>query len=125
MSFRNSAILRLMSDQQFEKLNTKIDNLADAVADGFSHLEKRITSVETSLNERITSLETSVNERFASVNKQFGSVNERLDAQSQEIKALRRDLAQVPDEIDETYAKVLNELVDRVGVLEKKFEMVK
>lgn len=85
--------------KQFEKLGSQIDKLATMTAEGFSDVYKQIDVTKT---------------HFSDLTKEIRS----------DIASVRRDIERLPDEIDETYSNTINDLLDRVSILEKRLAAV-
>jgi len=80
--------------QEFEKLGTMI-------AGGFSDVENKFKTVE----ERFHTERLYIEGEFSELRR--------------EIKPIRAELEQVPDDVNKTYSKILNDLLERVSKIEK------
>lgn len=80
--------------QEFEKLGTMI-------AGGFSDVENKFKTVE----ERFNTERLYIEGEFSELRR--------------EIKPIRAELEQVPDDVNKTYSKILNDLLERVSKIEK------
>lgn len=85
-------------DQNFNTVNKTIEKLAIMVADGFSNVDKR----------------------FEQVDKRFDKVEEDIAELRLEIRGIRQEIEDLPDVVDRIYGKTINNLLDRVVVIEKR-----
>ncbi len=85
--------------QQFDRVHESIDKLAISVADGFAQIDKRFDKVETSMADLRNELRA-------------------------EIRSIRTEIEELPDVIDRIYGSTINNLLDRVRVIEKKLGIV-
>ncbi len=92
-------------DQNFHTVNKTIEKLAIMVAEGFSNVDKRFEQVD---------------KRFEQVDRRFDKVEEDIAELRLEIRGIRQEINDLPDVVDRIYGKTINNLLDRVGVIEKR-----
>ncbi len=101
-----------MSTQPTDKaavLQESIDNLATMVAQGFAAVDERFDKID---------------ERFEKVDQRFDKIELDIESLRSEIRSIRAELLRMPDDIDATYAKTFNDLLERVSTIEKKLGIV-
>ena len=91
--------------QQFDRVHESIDKLAVMVANGFSAVDKRFEQVD---------------QRFDKVDQRFDKVEADIAELRAEIRSIRTEIEELPDVIDRMYGPTINNLLDRVRVIEKK-----
>lgn len=101
--------------QQFDRVHKSIDKLAVIVAEGFSAVDARFEQVDERFEQ--------VDARFDKVDARFDKVEADIADLRIEIRSIRFELEHLPDKIDATYAGVINDLLDRVRVLERRFNI--
>ena len=82
---------------ELAKTNESIEKLAISVVEGFEQVDKR----------------------FEQVDKRFDRLEDEVRALREEVKSIRAELERIPDDIDATYSGTINDLLDRVAVIEK------
>jgi phosphoglycerate-specific signal transduction histidine kinase len=98
------------TQKQFKAQAEQFERLAIMVAEGFADVHKRIDFVHSSLKTEMTEMRL-----------EFKADSAEL---RDEIRSIRADIAKLPDDVDETYSKTINDLLDRVTHLEKKMNAV-
>ena len=99
-------------DQNFHTVNKTIEKLAIMVAEGFSNVDKRFEQVDKRFEQ--------VDKRFEQVDRRFDKVEEDIAELRLEIRGIRQEINDLPDVVDRIYGKTINNLLDRVGVIEKR-----
>ncbi len=83
-------------------------------------MEKELEKKFEQVHEGIDKLATMVAEGFSAVDSGLQNVREDIAELRSEIRSIRIELERIPDDIDATYAKSLNDLFERVRVIEKR-----
>lgn len=92
---------------EFKHMRQEFERLAIMVADGFTDVSKRFDIMD----ERIDSIHIELKETRVEFKADIVELRES-------IRSLRADIGRLPDEIDATYSKTINDLLDRVSHLE-------
>jgi regulator of replication initiation timing len=92
-------------EQAFTKMQEGIDKLATMVADGFHAVDKRFEQVD---------------KRFEQVDKRFDLLESEIRELRNEVRSIRAELERMPDSVEATYGRTMNDLLDRIIVIEKK-----
>jgi len=79
-----------------EKKETTIDDILEAVTKGFEQVDNRLVAIER---------------RLATVEDRTGSLEDRM-------RSVEMSVRNLPDHVDETYGKMLNDHEDRIRILE-------
>jgi phage-related protein len=94
---------------QFGRIHESIERLATMVAESFASMTKYI-------NGRFDS----VDERFNQVDQQLGLMQSEIRELRSEIRSIRTELERMPDTVDAMYGSTINDLFDRIAIIEKK-----
>ena len=79
--------------------------------------EKEITNTE--ILDAITELANATAKGFERVERHLKLVDGRLDILDAQYKGLREQINEIPNVIEETYGRMLNDHEDRIRILEK------
>jgi len=96
--------------KEFGKVHESIEKLAISMASGFEQVDKRFEQVD---------------KHFEQVDKRFDLLEGEIKALRDETKSIRRELERIPDDIDVTYSGTLNDLLERVSVIERTLSITK
>jgi DNA-binding ferritin-like protein len=86
----------------FIKVHESIDKLATSVATSFHALSEKM------------------DQRFDQVDQRLGLLESEVRELRNETRSIRAALERLPDDIDATYAPTMNDMLERIIVIEKK-----
>lgn len=85
--------------------------------------------MDTATKKEFEKLATSVAEGFSEVQRKsdqgFSEVRADIRELRSEIKSIRREIEELPDHIDRMYAGTINDILERVEVIEKHLGIAK
>ena len=92
------------------------------MAEEFSNLREQFTKLEQSIEQQISKLVEATAAGFANVESRMATKDDVTELQTA-IRAVSQRVDQLPNDVDETYAEPINDLLERVTRTEKRLDL--